>query len=202
MKTGIKNGFTLIETLIAVGIFVAISTTIATFGQNIFFFNSDLNNSLSTQFDSRQIMRKMVAELRSASPSSLGSYTIASAGTSSLTFYTNIDNDPLKEQLRYFLQGGELRRGVVKPTGSPLTYNPASETITTVARDVVNGVTPIFDYFDRNYMGTSSPLSLPVNILSVRLIRVTLILDKDPNRVPGPITTKTQVTLRNLKDNL
>lgn len=197
-----KRGFTLVEIIIAAGIFVAISIIIGNFGRDIFFFNSDLNSSLSVQFDARQVLRKLISELRSTSPSSLGAYPIALASTSTLTFFSNIDDDSLKEQVRYFLQGSELRRGVTKPSGSPLTYNPGNEIISTVTHDVVNGVIPIFDYFSNNYAGTSSPLSLPVDTLSVRLVRVTLILDKDPNRPPTPITVTTQVMLRNLKDNL
>lgn len=197
-----KNGFTLVETVVAVSIFVAISSIIWAFGRDIFFFNSNLNSSLSVQFDARQILRKVVSELRSTSPSSLGAYPIALAGTSSLTFYSNIDDDPLKEQLRYFLQNGELKRGVIKPVGNPLTYNSINETISTVAKDIVNGNSPIFEYFDRNYAGTSTPLTQPVNALSIRFIRITLVLDTDPNRLPAPFTARTQVNLRNLKDNL
>lgn len=197
-----KKGFTLIETIIAIGIFVAISTIIWIFGKDIFFFNSSLNSSLSTQFDSRQILKKFVSEVRSASPSSLGSYPISIAGTSTISFFSDIDNDLVKEQVRYYLSGNEIKRGVIKPTGNPLTYNPANENVSTVVHYVVNGVTPIFEYFDENYTGTSSPLTQPVNLMNVRFVRVTILIDKDPARPPAMFTASTQVMLRNLKDNL
>ena len=184
------------------GIFALISAAIWGFGRDIFFLNSNLNSSLSSQFYARQVLRKIVTELRSASPSSLGAYPLASVSTSSITFYSDVDADLLKEQIRYFVQGNELKRGTTRPSGSPLTYNIANETIDTIVGDLyLNPAVPIFDYYDQYYAGTSSPLTIPVNVLAVRFIKITLPIDTDPNRLPLPITATSQVMLRNLKDN-
>ncbi len=200
----IKNkGFTLLETLIAVGIFIAISFLLSDFVKSIFFVNANLQNSLSAQFDARQSLKKIVRELRGASPSSLGAYPLFALSTSSIIFYSNVDSDAYKERIRYFLSGTDLKRGEIKPSGTPLTYNPVNEKISTIVSNISNGTsTPIFDYFDENYTGTSSPLSFPVNIPRVRLIRISLTLNGDPNRSPTPLIVVTQVMLRNLKDNL
>jgi hypothetical protein len=109
----------------------------------------------------------------------------------------------LKEQVRYFLQGRDFKKGVIKPTGSPLVYNQGVEQITTLVKDVSNATsTPIFEYFDSSYTGTSSPLATPVQVTKVRLVRINIKIEKDPNRAPAPITVTSQVFLRNLKDNL
>ena len=60
----------------------------------------------------------------------------------------------------------------------------------------------IEEYFDSNYTGTSTPLSQPVQATQVRLIRITVRIEKDPNKSPGPLTATSQVFLRNLKNNL
>src|SRR3989344_7670018 len=196
-----SSGMSLTEIVIATAIFAMISVGIWGFGRDIFFFNSNLNASLSTQFDARQVLRKLVTELRSASPSSLGAYPIATAGTSTITFYSDIDDDGLKEQVRYFRQGNELRRGTIKPSGNPLVYS-GSESVSIVVKDVINdNATPLFNYYDNSYAGTSSPLTIPVNVLAIRLVKINLIIDKDTTRPPAAITVMTQVTLRNLKDN-
>ncbi len=198
-----KNfGFTLVETLVALGIFLVIALLLANFGKSIFFLNGSLQSNLSAQTDAQRIVKAMVFELRSASPSSVGAYPIASVSTSSLTFYSDIDKTTYKEQVRYFLQGSNLIKGVTEPSGSPLTYNLANEKQQTLLHDVISTSTPIFDFYDSNFTGTSSPLSYPVNIPSIRLVKITVTIDRDPNRSPTSISVTSEVTLRNLKDNL
>jgi prepilin-type N-terminal cleavage/methylation domain-containing protein len=198
-----KRGFSLVEILVAVAIASMIFIAVFYFGQGIFSFNSTAQANLSAQSDARRVLKNIVRELRSTSPSSLGSYPISLVGTSTLTFFVNIDSDAYKEQIRYFLQGDELKRGVIKPSGSPLTYNPANEQISTMIRDIINATTtPVFDYFDSNYAGTTTPMTEPFQITKVRLIRVNINIDKDKNRSPSTINVTSQVFLRNLKDNL
>jgi hypothetical protein len=148
------------------------------------------------------ILRNIVQELRSSKTGSNGSYPIAQAATSTIVFYSDIDVDGLQDQVRYYISGSDLKKGVIKPTGSPLGYDGA-ETITTLAYNIKNGTsTALFEYFDSNYNGTSSPLSQPVVINAVRLVRVNLLIDADPRRSPIPRLYTSDATLRNLKDNL
>ena len=58
-----------------------------------------------------------------------------------------------------------------------------------------------FDYFDGTYMGTTSPLTQPVDNYRVRLIRLTVTVDKDTHRAPAPLTVTGQSLIRSLKDN-
>ncbi len=197
-----KKGFSLVETIVAVAIFTSIFLAVMNFGQSIFSFNRSAEQNLSAQSDARKILKTMVKELRSVSPSSLGAYPISQVATSSVTFFSNIDSDADKEQVRYFLQGNELKKGVINPSGSPLTYNSANEQVLTLIRDVVNGVDPTFEYFDASFTGTSDPLTIPVQATQVRLIRITVRIEKDPVQSLGPVTATSQVFLRNLKDNL
>lgn len=197
-----SKAFTVVETLVSIGIVVALALVISAFERDIFALNSSLQNNLTAQLDARKVLRTAIAELRSASPSSLGAYPLAQAATSSIIFYSNIDSDAPKERLRYFLQGTTLVRGVIQPTGVPIVYNSSSEAFDTVIRNVIATTTPIFEYFDKNFYGTTTPLIQPVDPLAVRLVRITVVIDRDPNRSPTLITVSTQGTLRNLKDNL
>jgi hypothetical protein len=145
----------------------------------------------------------MVKELRTASPGSNGSFTIVQAATNTLTFFSDIDGDLLKEQVRYYLATTTLKKGVIKPTGNPLTYNSNNESFFYLAYNIRNSsTTPLFQYFDAYYMGTSSPITQPVTPTDVRLIKINLIIDVDPNRAPVIKTYTSQVSIRNLKDNL
>lgn len=197
-----KTGFSLVETIIFTAVALAIFLAVFQFGSFIFSFNRGAEENLNAQAGARRVLRTMVRELRSASPSSLGAYPLLTVGTSTLIFFSNIDSDPLKERVRYFLSGSELRRGVIKPSGQPLTYNTANEQISTLIRDINNGTRPIFEYFDNTYTGTSNPLVQPVQATNVRLIKITLVIERNPARSTGPFITETKVFLRNLKDNL
>lgn len=197
-----NKAFSLIEIVVVVAIASAIFMAVFNFGSSIFSFNSNAQKNLSAQSDARRVLKNIVKELRSASPSSLGSYPITLASTTAVTFFVNVDSDIYKEQIRYFIQNQELKRGIIKPSGTSLSYNPANEQVITLISDINNGITPIFEYFDSTYAGTTTALIQPVQITKIRMIRITLKIEKDPNKSLGPLIVETQVFLRNLKDNL
>ena len=198
LKNKLSSGFTLVEILFGVSIFILIFFALTLFSRNIWVYNSFVSVGLANIDAGRQTMKTMVSEIRTASTADTGAYTISQAGVSSFIFYSNIDNDALKEKVRYFLNGSQLQKGVIKPTGSPLSYNALNETIITLMSNVTN--TSIFDYYDENYDGTTAALSSPVTISSVRLVKITINVDSDPNRAPAATTFSTQVSIRNLKD--
>ena len=196
---------TFIEIMVAVAILAFMAGVVGMFQRNIFYYKNVISGSLTTVQDARTILHTMVAELRSASPSSNGAYPIITAGTSTLTFFSDVNADGIKDQIRYFLNGTQLYRGIVTPTGSPLVYNPANERISLLASNIRNGgTTNVFDYFDGTYYGSSTAgvLTQPVTVTAVRLVKITLTLDVDQNNLPVSRVYTTQVTLRNIKDNL
>ena len=193
------DGFTLIEILFGIAIFVLIVGVLTLFSRNVWIYNTFVSAGLVNVDSGRQMLKTMVSEIRTASTSDTGAYAISQALSSSFVFYSDIDNDSLKEKVRYFFAGTTLQKGVIKPTGSPLTYNSANEKISTLAPNVTNTV---FNYYDKNYDGTTAQLSLPVNIPDIRLVKITITMDQNPNRSPMPKIFSTQVSIRNLKDNL
>jgi prepilin-type N-terminal cleavage/methylation domain-containing protein len=197
-----NNGVTLLEVLITMAIFTLVMGAIATFARDLFYYNSIFTGGLTSYDDARKVLQPIASEIRAASSSSLGSYSIEKATNTEFIFFTDIDNNGSKERVRYYLSGNIIKRGVIIPTGSPLQYLPANETNTDIVHGVSNGVTPIFSYYNSSYNGTTAPLSQPVSILDIRLVKIVIIIDSDPNRPPGPVTVTTQVSIRNLKDNL
>jgi len=202
LKKNKQKGFSTLEMIIAMFIFLIIGIAIVTFQLNLFSLNKISGNNLIAQEDMRQILKTIASEIRSMAPSNMGAYPITEAGTSTLSFYTNTDSDSLQEKVRYFLEDTTLKKGTIKPTGNPLIYNDASETIKELAHDMANGTTSIFYYYDTDYDGTSDPLDQPVDIPLIRLIKVNVIIDNDPIKSPPPLSMTTQVSIRNLKDNL
>lgn len=204
MKTNhTQKGFTIIEIIISVFILSLILISATTFQRDVFSLNYSLQGNLNAQIEARHVVRVMVAELRKASPSSIGAYPIASASSTAITFYSDIDSNGSKERVRYFVSGSEVKRGIIVPTGNPAVYNSGSETITTVISGFVSSSTlPLFQYYPSTYSGTSTAMTYPLDIPSVRLIKITAIINKDPAHNPTPFIVTSQVNLRNLKDNL
>ncbi len=203
MKKNFTKGFSTTELLISLGIIALIFGGIANLQRDAFTLNFSLQGSLNAQLDARRLMKVMIAELRKTMPSATGSYPIESPSTTSVIFYSDVDSNGSVDRVRYFLSGSTIRKGVVAPSGSPLSYNLANEVVTTLINNVVSSSTlPVFQYYPATYSGTSLPLPSPVDVPSIRLIKITVIIDNDPNKSPTQIIVTSSVSLRNLKDNL
>lgn len=197
-----KNGFTMVEAMLAVAIFSSVVVAIGAFQRDIFFFSDVLQTGLNNVTEARKVLRPFVGEVRKAESSNLGASSIERAESKTFIFFTDADNDGLRERIRYFVDGDTFKKGIIKPSGNPLSYNAANEKITEVVHHVIEDQTQ-FSYFDSSYNGTASstPLVHPVSPSNVRLVRVDLTIDTNPNRAPGLMTITTQATIRNLKDN-
>ena len=201
MQTRIRNnkGFTLVEVLISIAIFVGIAFIIGTFMKSIFDYQLLFTQQLSAQQEIEQTFATMVPELRSMVPSALGGYAIGSVSTSSIVFYGDVNGDGVSDQIRYFLNGTTLEKGIIQATGNPPVYNGASEIINDIAHNVVVG-TPIFSYYDANFTGSEAAMTYPIKISDIRLVRISLTL-RDPNKTT-PLSASTDVVPRNLRTNL
>ena len=198
-----NKGFSLIEILVTAAIFVLLIIVVTGFQSKVFKLNNVLQLSLNIQQNARKILRPFAEEIRSATISNIGAYPISIASSTEISFYSDIDDDNLKEKIRYFKSGDEFKKGVIKPSGDPLSYNPDDENIVSVVKGVINDSQPVFEYYDSNYNGTSSstPLSYPINISDITLVKATLLVDENPNQPPGPMEISTQAMFRNLKKN-
>ncbi len=197
------KGFSIIELLIVIFLFVILALVLVTFQKDIFLLNTFISGNLTAQDEARRMFREITSEVRSLSPSSIGTYPIAEASSTVFIFYSDINNDSLKERIRYFLDGTTLKKGVIKPSGSPLSYNHGNEMIKEIIYNVSNGENvPIFSYYDEDYDGTTSPLEQPVDISLIRLVKITVLINTNSFQPSNVITLTTQVSMRNLKDNL
>lgn len=197
------SGFTLAEFMISAVVLILLILVLVNLQKDIFSFNAFNSEMLSSAYDAQSILKTMVKELRSTKEGSDGSYPLVQAATSSVTFFSDINNDGLVDEVNYFLSGKNLMKGVIVPAGSPLTYNPANEKFSTLASNVVNSTsTPLFNYYNDSYNGTTAPLTQPVTLTAVSLVQINLLIDADPRRAPLPRMYTSDATLRNLKDNL
>lgn len=204
MRTSLNKGFTLAEMVVVMGILSLFIVLVTDFQAKVFSYNRIFQGGNFVGTDSLNVVKSMAVEMRSMSPSSGGAYPIEAASTSSITFFVDIDDDGNREKVRYFLSGTTIRRGVIKPVGTNPPLYTGAETFTTLMANVRNNTsTPLFRYYPTTYDGTNTTsLPLPINISSVRLILINAVLDADPAMPLLPLYATTQVSLRNLKDNL
>ena len=194
---------TLVEVIVTLGIFMTVMFAVSTFEYNVIVYPKNISGSFTIAQDAQVLLTTMLKQLRTAQPGANGQYALVTTGTSTLSFFADVDNNGVIEEITYFMASSSLYRGVIQPSGNPVTYNPTNQVNRMFVMNVRNSSsTPLFQYFDTNYNGTSTPLAQPVMTTAVRLIKINLTLDVDPMRSPLPLTYTVQASLRNLKSNL
>ena len=191
------RGFTFIEMIVVIFITglvgVAINTMIVTFYKQ----NAYLIQETSAIDSAHRGLTTSFVDLREASYGDDGSYPLQSVGTSSITFFSDIDGNGSVDKIHLYLQDGTLYRGVTLSTSSPPTYVGQAEATTTIATYVRNSsTTPLFRYYDDNGVELSST-TIPLAL--VRSIATSVMVDLNPLRAPDVLILQETATLRNLR---
>ena len=172
---------------------------VGAFQANVFSLGSATEQSLRASDEARRILRPMTDYIRSAVSGENGGYPVASASSSELTIYVDYDKDDTVEKIRFFVEDGKLKQGIVEPTGSPLGYT-GSENVSTLVNDIVSS--DVFTFYDTNYDGTTDPMTAPIVATDVRVVQIDFSIDENPERPPAPVSVSTVVTIRTIKAHL
>ncbi len=196
------RGFTLLEVLIAMAITTVAVGIITYYAVDLSNFGTDLGTRLDTERELELTLRTMLTEIRSMGNADNGAYPIATATGTTFTFFSDVDGDGKLEQVRYFLDGTTLKKGVTHSTGSaPPVYDQTGEVVTDVVRYMTPGQT-VFSYYPDGYPPETGPLIAPIDVSRIRAIGVTGTVDKDPNQPPLPVTLSVIITIRNLRGQI
>jgi len=150
------------------------------------------------------IVRRWVNELREARDGENGAYPIEVAADNEVIFYSDVDNDQKTERVRYYLDGNNLRRGLVEPTGDPAGYNLAEENVKLVSDKLVAGGEPLLTYYNKDYPGdtVNNPLSLANRLLNTRVIRIHVEVGLSSEFIAKNFNWDSMVQLRNLANKI
>ena len=200
-KTYFKRGLTLIETIVAITLFLlGIQASVLVFNKTVQNKRYSMEMGRASFTVSRSI-GDLTKYIRKARQSDTGAYPIASIGENDFVFYSDYDNDGATERLHiYFLDDDDtVYMGVRNPSaGLPPIYEPGDEETIVLAEHIVNTASdPVFTYYNMNYPADSNS---ETDRSRVRLVKIFLKINIDPNNAPENIHQQTFVELRNLND--
>lgn len=177
-------------------------------GVTLLLKNMIANNKRQTQIidtvrQARNVATTFTNELRNAAYGINGAYPIGKADNFEIIFYsTTPKKDGTVSRVRYYVSNGVLYKGIINPSGNPLTYNTGTETSTALLT-LTLGSSLLFYYYDGSYGGTGNALTQPININSIKFAKINLIISKnDIQGSTGTYTVTSGAAVRNLKTNL
>ncbi len=192
-----SKGFTLMETVVVIGIFTFAMTVIT--GSIVYFYRSNTYavEQTSAIQSGRRAVEFFVRDVRETTYAEDGAYPIAALGTSTMTFYADVDGGGDVERVRYFLSAGNLMKGVIKASGNPLGYTGVESlsTVSEYVRNVEKGV-DMFEYSD----GDGVVVADLSDTQDVRFVEISAIVNVNPNRLPEEFLLSGSAALRNLRD--
>lgn len=199
-----NQGFTMVELLTAVAIVGIVF--IGFFNLQNFMIQQQeytFNSYLSVE-TANAAMQTMSKEIRNLRNSDAGAHYIETADDQELIFYSNADNDPEIERIRYFLQGTILKKGVINPTTYPISYPTENESISILNEHIQNNTSPIFYYHNGSWPKdtTNDPLDPNLRLTQTRAIEIHLIVNSNPQEMESNHELRSIANIRTIKDNL
>jgi len=186
---------TLIETVVWIAVSTMVMVSIVS--SLVYFYRTNRYSiEAANQIASGQRgMDLMVRTLREASYSTTGGYPIVSMGSTTITFYADINANASIEKVTFYLQNNSLVGGIIEPTGNPPVYTGATSTsdVSDYIQNIEQG-TPIFTYYDVS--GTK--ITDYTRVADVRFITIVAIIDVNTKTAPTQLTLRSSAALRNL----
>lgn len=200
-----EKGISIVETIVMIAVFALSLAALSVFILNSYRTYSYNFQQISAINEARRGIETMVKEIREARTADDGSYPLAEAGDFQFIFYSDIDSDVVIERVRYFLDGTDFKKGVIKPTGDPPQYDLGNENVWVLSRHVRNGTTsPVFTYYNGDWPADiiNNPLPTLTRLSETKLMHIYLKVNVDPGRPPDDFELESETQIRNLKTNL
>lgn len=198
-----RRGFTLLETLVTIVIYSVVMIAAAELLRWMYLNTVQEPKTIYSIDSARTVTTTFTSELRDAAYGADGSFPLMQASTSQIIFFSPYGNATSTYRIRYYISNSTLYKGVTRPSGSPASYNTASEITTPLIYNIANGTSSLFLYYGGTYGGTTTPLTQPVNVNQVTFVQMNIIARL--NEVRNATTTfviTTGAAIRNLKTNL
>lgn len=186
-----KPAFTVIELLTAIAISAVAGTIFVaalTWGLRLVRVGE---GATTLQAEGSLLLDQIARDIR-------GATDVVSATNTTLTIdvYPRFPSEA-PQRIRFFVQEGELKRGLTPPQGEPPQYPSANETFRTLAKHVAAGG------FTLRYMNEDGiDLGLNPSVGSIALIEFSVRLEDRSMRNPQVLNLEGKAQMRNRKTNL
>ena len=196
-----KHGMTLIEAVVAIGIYTVLMLAIFSSVASLYRFNSYAIEQSNEIDNARRGITQWNRDVKEMTTAEDGTWPVAIIDEHVLGYYSDTDQDDTVEYIEYVLASTTLKKYTYNPSGSPAVYDLSTpdieETLSEYVQNI-NQATSTFFYYDN--AGTQLTAASP--LINVRYIQMQLIVNIDPNRNPGEFMLRSSLAPRNLKDNL
>lgn len=195
---------TLIELLIAIAITSIIGLGLVSLQYILSQNQIAITKNYKSSEDVNYAVTMFTKELRRASPGENGSYLLSTAGDQNIAFYSDSDLDNQAEKIQYHLEGTNLIKTTIQPTGFPVSY-PNDQVVNTIISSIIrNGSQPIFYYYNEDYPGDTqnNPLSQNKRLSDTKTVKIYLRANTNANDSEKDYIIDSLVNIRMLKDNL
>ncbi|MDP3965211.1 MAG: hypothetical protein Q8Q13_00220 [bacterium] len=191
-----QAGMTMIEVIIWISVLSMILLALTTSLLYFYRVNKYTLEQASAVLSAQRGIEKVIRTIRETAYSSEGAFPIVSIGPDDFVFYADINTDPLIEKVSYSVSGTNLIEGITLATGDPPVYTgaEATSTLSDYVRNIAESVTT-FRYYDVSGVEITNYAQWE----KVRFVKVTLVVNIDPNKLPNQLTMSSSAALRNLK---
>lgn len=200
MKNFSYKGLSLVEMIVAIGILSMTMFGVVLYFVNIWPLQQFAVDSAQAQYKTSQTVTSLVSLFRNMRQSDAGEYALRSIGQTEVVFFANQDEDEDIERVRIFLDGTNLRVGIINPVGNPAAYPANQEGIGVFLSDIRNGSGSypgeVFSFYDNG----NNELTGSFSISAVRMIGIDLYVDINPSSSPVATNFKSFASIRNLSE--
>jgi len=198
-QKGSARGISLVETVVIAALFTLLMLAITS---SIISFYRVNDYSIAQAYqvsNARQGVEQLIRDMREMTYADDGTFPLVDMGSTSISFYSDLDRDDSVEYIEYTLSSTTLYKNIYSASGSPPIYNMVTpESTHTISEYVQNNLQsiPIFVYYDE----AGLPAHATTTATDIRYIQVSLIINIDPIRDPGQYMLRSSASLRNLKN--
>jgi hypothetical protein len=162
------------EVLISMAIFVLAILGITIMVQMSYHYYNFIFNQAEIVSNVQKSINELSKEIREMRQADTGAYNLEEAAANEIIFYSNLDSASDVERIRYFINSGCLKKGVIKPTGTPPAYVAGNEQVSNINCNVANTAgEPLFAYY-KGYPAAGTLLAAPVDVHLVKIVKVFL----------------------------